>query len=244
MASENLSADEAELATRQALQYGKDLARIYVAEKAKREKLEVAYQAMGAIFSSTPDGLIVLNDSLLIQQANTAFEKLVDAAPQSLVGLNLGMVLEASELISVLEQLAEAGESSEQVELTQTKPTRRSILANIARLQSGSLRGWVITFHDQSQRKRMEYQKSEFINIAAHELRTPLASILGYSDILHSDLAGQLNEYQQQLMDAMLRGGKRLNKMVNQLLEFAQLNTGSSQPQGVTDFNLGGLIEE
>ena len=97
MAFENLSAEEAELATRQALQYGKDLARIYVAEKAKREKLEVAYQAMGAIFSSTPDGLIVLNDSLLIQQANTAFEKLVDAVPQSLVGMGLGTVLAAPE---------------------------------------------------------------------------------------------------------------------------------------------------
>src|SRR5215813_7617439 len=104
MTPENLSAEEAELATRQALQYGKDLARIYVAEKAKREKLEVAYQALGAIFASTPDGLIVLNDSLVIQQANTAFEKLVDAAPQSLIGMSLGSVLDAPELIPALEQ--------------------------------------------------------------------------------------------------------------------------------------------
>lgn len=69
---------ELKLAREQALKYGKDLAQIYVAERARREELEIAYQALSAVFASTPDSLIVLNEEHLIQQANLAFSQLVE----------------------------------------------------------------------------------------------------------------------------------------------------------------------
>ena len=60
---------ELELSRQQALKYGQDLARVYVAEKAKREELEIANQLLNTIFTSTPEGLVVLNDDLVIEQA-------------------------------------------------------------------------------------------------------------------------------------------------------------------------------
>src|SRR5215475_4611754 len=87
------NAVDVDLMYRQSLQYGKDLARIFLAEKAKREKLEIAYQALNAVFNSTPDGLIVLDDSLVIQQTNPAFQRLVNRSEQPLIGLPIADVL-------------------------------------------------------------------------------------------------------------------------------------------------------
>src|SRR2546421_8192524 len=80
---DNIDSDS--LAHKQSLQYGRDLARIFVAERAKREKLQVAYQVLNAIFAATPDAIVVLNETQAIQQGNQAFF--------DLMGLDLAQVI-------------------------------------------------------------------------------------------------------------------------------------------------------
>ncbi|HXW12292.1 MAG TPA: histidine kinase dimerization/phospho-acceptor domain-containing protein [Nitrososphaeraceae archaeon] len=56
--------------------------------------------------------------------------------------------------------------------------------------------------------KEADKMKTEFINVAAHELRTPVQPIIGLAEILHSNnrLTPQENEY----LDVIIRNGKRL----------------------------------
>src|SRR5258708_40197855 len=86
---ENTDPLGADLAYQQALQYGKDLAQIYVVERAKHQQLEIAHQVMSAVFASSPDGLLVLDEALTIQQANEAFAQLVEVPAEALVGQTL-----------------------------------------------------------------------------------------------------------------------------------------------------------
>jgi PAS domain S-box-containing protein len=238
---------ESELAHQQALKYGRDLARIYIAEKIKREELEVAYQALSAIFASTPDGLVVLDDAFTIQRANDAFSRLVETPPDAMGGRLISDVLLSDEFLPALQQLAIDEAAPTQFEFTITRPPKRSLLANVARLQAGRLRGWVIVLHDQSRWKRLEHQKAEFINIAAHELRTPLSSILGYSELLQESLSGELDrlgEEPRDYLDAVLRAANRLNATVKELVEFAEINQGDIRPTGIQEFPLPDVIED
>jgi PAS domain S-box-containing protein len=234
-----------ELAHRQALKYGQDLARVYVAEKAKREELEVAYQVLSAIFASTPDGLVVLDDQFNITQANTAFVQLVEMTVQELVGRAINDILLTDELLPALEYLAADSAAPSEVDLTLTRPVKRSLHANIARLQSGRLRGWIVAVRDETRRKRIEHQKVEFINIAAHELRTPLGAVLGYSELLRdsNDDANNLNADQKEYLDAILRGGQRLNNIVMEMVQFADLTQGDIRPHEIVEFVLSELID-
>src|SRR5258708_18117878 len=172
-----------ELARQQALKYGQDLARIYVAEKGKREKLEIAYQTLSAVFTHTPDGLVVLGDDYVIRQSNEAFDHLVEMTTPPPVGQTIDQVLHSDVILSELQRLTDEDGTESQLELIIREPVKRALVANIARLQAGRLRGWVIALHDQSRFKRLERQKSELINIAAQELRTPLAGIMGYTEL-------------------------------------------------------------
>ena len=62
--------------------------------------------------------------------------------------------------------------------------------------------------------KESEEVKDDFVNIAAHELRTPIQPILGLTQIVRSRIK---DSHEQQLLDAVLRNAKRLDRKSTRL---------------------------
>lgn len=236
---------ELRLARQQALKYGKDLAKVYVAERTRREELEIAYQTLSAVFTNTPDGLIVLSDEHLIQHANPAFSQLVELPQDQLIGQPIGTVLHSYELLQALNRLALDAQAPTHFEINVTDPTRRCLVVNIARLGLGASRSWIVVLHDETHFRRLENQKAEFISIASHELRTPLTSIMGYGQLLVDELSADAeNNTGRAYLDAILRGAGRLRKIIDELMQFAALNGGQVQPTGIIDFALIDFLED
>lgn len=65
--------------------------------------------------------------------------------------------------------------------------------------------------------------KSEFLNIAAHELRTPLSVILGYAMMLREQLAGPTKEH----MDAIVESAFNLSRLVEDMTNLRYLEVGA-----------------
>src|ERR687897_2603374 len=63
----------------------------------------------------------------------------------------------------------------------------------------------------------------EFINIAAHELRTPIQPILGLSEIVRSRLDGEQREY----MDVVMRNARRLQRLTQNILDVTKIESHS-----------------
>jgi signal transduction histidine kinase len=72
------------------------------------------------------------------------------------------------------------------------------------------------------QLKIHDKMQQEFINVAAHELRTPIQPILSISEILHS---GIKDSRQQELLDVIIRNAKRLNRLSDEILDVTRLET-------------------
>lgn len=71
-------------------------------------------------------------------------------------------------------------------------------------------------------------QKRSFLRMVSHELRTPLNSILGFSEILSAELYGPLGSPQYKEYAEIIHGsGRKLLKLVNQVLEIARLDGGT-----------------
>ncbi|MBN1119626.1 MAG: GAF domain-containing protein [Anaerolineae bacterium] len=147
---------EAEQAYQQALEYGKDLARVYVAEQTRRKEVEAANQLLSAVFTSTPDGLAVLNEALVVRQANPTFGEFFKTTPEQLIGESLHSLPIADGLLPLLERLRSAPSEHAEAELILGQPEWRSLLATAARLETPHLQGWVIVLHDQTERKRAQ----------------------------------------------------------------------------------------
>ncbi|MEO6527447.1 MAG: PAS domain S-box protein, partial [Gemmatimonadaceae bacterium] len=91
--------------------------------------------------------------------------------------------------------------------------------------------------------------KSRFLATMSHELRTPLNAIGGYVELLETGLRGELNEAQRSDLRRVRRAQARLLELINDILNFAKLETGrvgyDIRDVGVADLlsSLGALIE-
>jgi PAS domain S-box-containing protein len=68
--------------------------------------------------------------------------------------------------------------------------------------------------------------KSEFLSSMSHELRTPMNAILGFSQLMQSIPNEPLNDKQSQYVDHILRSGEHLLDLINQVLDFAKIESG------------------
>lgn len=67
----------------------------------------------------------------------------------------------------------------------------------------------------------LEEVKANFVANISHELRTPLVPIRGYSDLLLARSLGPLNAPQHEAMEAISRSTRRLEALINELIQFA-----------------------
>jgi two-component system, OmpR family, sensor histidine kinase VicK len=72
--------------------------------------------------------------------------------------------------------------------------------------------------------KQVDEMKSEFINVAAHELRTPIQPILSLSQVLQS---GTNDTKQQELLDIIIRNAKRLQRLTDDILDVTKIESHS-----------------
>jgi signal transduction histidine kinase len=75
--------------------------------------------------------------------------------------------------------------------------------------------------------KMQEKMQKEFINVAAHELRTPIQPILGLSEILRSRLAKGPEWQGQDLLDIIIRNAKRLQRLAEDILDVTRIESQS-----------------
>lgn len=79
--------------------------------------------------------------------------------------------------------------------------------------------------------KRAGRAKNEFLTVVSHELRTPLSAILGAADVLALESLGTLTERQKTTVEIIRTSGRRLQKLVNDLLRYASLVAGKTALQ-------------
>ena len=81
--------------------------------------------------------------------------------------------------------------------------------------------------------------QKEFINIAAHELRTPIQPILGLAEVLSSK-TGRIEQYNE-LIDAIIRNAKRLQRLTEDILDVTKIES-NSLILNKQQFNLNDII--
>lgn len=85
--------------------------------------------------------------------------------------------------------------------------------------------GCVLVLHDVTNFKRLEKVKNEFIATASHDLRNPLTSIKGYSQLLQ--YMGPLNDNQVDFVKRIQHGAEHMAELIENMLDLAKMDMGT-----------------
>jgi PAS domain S-box-containing protein len=100
---------------------------------------------------------------------------------------------------------------------------------SLAPLETDQGRLVVAAVRDVTDRKRLEALRDEFIANAAHELRTPIATITGITETLGQYLPQMTSTQVDQMLAALARQSERANALVKNLLDLSRLEIGRGE---------------
>jgi signal transduction histidine kinase len=99
---------------------------------------------------------------------------------------------------------------------------------------------------ERSELKKTDIVKSEFISIAAHELRTPVAIIMGYTELLSDqNMIDSFNEQQKKdFLSTIYESGEQLDKIVDDILDVSRIESGQRIPLYKKPLSIKTLLEK
>src|ERR671911_762473 len=125
--------------------------------------------------------------------------------------------------------------------LTWNKKLEKTVNAKTAELRQAN-----------EQLKTHDRMQKEFINVAAHELRTPIVPIIGFSELLHSKIKGrqqlqqkgqgqQEKEEEEEMAETILRNANRLHQLTEDILDVTRIESNTLKLKKER-FNLNDVI--
>lgn len=196
-------------------------------------KLEERYRVLA---ETSADGVITIDPLGRLTYVNPSFEKLCGRRKSKILAtlfrdyLSEDSVYFFQQVFINVRQRDEKIENIE-LELIDTENKAIPIEVNIAPVKKNKqFAGLVCTIRDITERRNIEDElkkseklKTEFMNIAAHELKSPVTPIKGYLDLIISDK--DTSEKVKNWAKVSLRNSERLLKLVNDILDVSRLDT-------------------
>ncbi len=209
-------------------------------------------QQFAAALERITDGVVVVDVDGRVRRINTAGIALLDLqAPAEGDGDAEGGDSETSERVQVELpplHLSLRGQTVRNFEHQITRRDGETTWLNVSSAplfdRGGSIHGAVAGFQDVSERRRLEQAKDEFLAVTAHELRTPVTALLGYTNLLvkRAEL-GDWGDRDLHALRMIETQAQRLTQLVNGLIDVSRVQTGSIELQRVR-VELRALIEQ
>lgn len=202
---------------------------------------------LDAIFSLSPDGFVLFDANDHMVFANPAFERMTgwswsEGAPpvhmdefESMMG-----ALCDGDQASVSFHTNTSDDQPWQARLHLTRPQTRVVQAQSRRNIAGRSET-ILYFRDVTHEDAVDRMKSEFLAAAAHELRTPMVSIFGFTELL---LKRKFTpERQADMLQTIHRQSGLLVKMINELLDLARIESRGGLDMQIDAHPLTELVE-
>ena len=201
------------------------LRRIYSQQQHLKEQqatLTRKQNELEAIVGHLEEGMILLDKSCKVITANQAALRLLDAMASNIAGLDLLMLSRNLALAEAVQEAMDGRSATRKTELH-----GKTIQIQAAAVgQQDEMSGVAVVLFDITQSEQAEQRRREFTANVSHELKTPLQSISGYSELLMRGMARQ--EDIQPFAQRIYGETQRLIQLVQDIINLSQLDEGSS----------------
>ena len=204
-------------------------ARLFEEERGKNlYDLAIEKSRVTTIIHCMGNGVMVTNRNMEIVLHNPALMRLLEIRGEMEPPFPAREILKEESLLKTLERIA-SGEVSEKEATVQEIVSGKKVLRAVSAPLMGPearLVGTVTVLEDITDFKQLDRMKSDFLNMVAHELRSPLVAVRQLNSVLLDGLAGPLEEKPR---DFVSRGTKKIDTLldlIKDLLDVAKIEAG------------------
>jgi two-component system, OmpR family, phosphate regulon sensor histidine kinase PhoR len=181
-----------------------------------------------AILSAMEDGVLAVDHRGVVLLGNDSLRRSL-ALPDPL-GRHYLEVVRQREVADLLQHVLQSGERR-QTEVEMRHPRRVFALTGVPFPGAfGTPHGAVLTFHDVTERRRVDQIRRDFVANASHELRTPLTSIRGFVEALEDGAVGDPT-VASRFLGKIRTHADRMAALVEDLLELSRVESGARPPR-------------
>lgn len=199
-----------------------------------------------AVFDLSPDAVVSIDAGGRIEYVNRALHRMlgiteVDAFEHSEDWLN-EQIRQRAVNPELLGSLVADQEGMSEIELQSPRPSVLWRSQRIERDVHGGIVRKILYFRDVTREKEVQRIKSEFLTTAAHELRTPMASIFGFSELLlHRNFDSKTH---RDIVNSIHRQTGVMVNLINELLDLSRIEAKGQQEIRLVEGDVCELIED
>jgi PAS domain S-box-containing protein len=187
-----------------------------------------------ALIAGAPDAIVLVDAQGILRYANRAVERLTGHAPEALIGQAVTkMCFGARDLDAVISAL-DAHPESVAMDLTLRRRDGSKIAVAAAASSvspgAGFPSGLILSLRDatpsRDARAELERKNADLencVNTLAHDLRSPLVALLGFSRLLRQDYGVRLDDTGLHFVDRIEQAGRTMESLIHDLLELSRI---------------------
>jgi two-component system, OmpR family, phosphate regulon sensor histidine kinase PhoR len=199
------------------------------------EKVRLAQEEkskLEAAFASMVEGALTLDRDNRIDQFNRSLRKMIGKRHEEILGKTPMEVFRSVSLQDALLRFRETGHPVLEEIILGDDGSSRVLDVNITAIQGfpGEEQKILMMLHNVTRLKQLERMRMDFVANVTHEIRTPLAAIIGYVETLHQGAVPD-REQEKKFLQTIHNNAQRLNRLVDDLLILSDIEMGEAKMQ-------------
>ncbi|MCP3944610.1 MAG: response regulator [Desulfobacteraceae bacterium] len=206
---------------------------------------------MRVMINTLREGVLTTDHQKRVALANPACLKMFDCHKRSVIGSLVSDVIDESTVLGMIDRASAQpkemfSEITEEVCVPMGKG-RQDLVIGVRcipfRDRLNRNLGIVTVFHDITALKKVDQLKSDFVSMVAHEIKSPLNSVLMQLNVVLDGLAGELTDKQQDILSRSSAKIKSLSQLASELLDLSKIESGLIN-QEREELNLEEMMKE
>ena len=188
-------------------------------------------------YDDLPDGVLVVDATGIVVMVNPAAERILATTADTAVGRELGQVLPLTddqsrdwwECTAPFNGLATRTRQPERLLQLSSGPLQgRELLVTAAyvRDESKALQQLIVMLRDNRARERTDRSRADLVSTVAHELRSPLTSVKGFTATLLAKWDRFNDEQKQLMLQTVNSDADRVTRLLTELLDVSRIDAG------------------
>ena len=194
-----------------------DNARLFASLKEERFKLST-------VFAQMTDGAVLTDAKGTVLLANAAAKGFFGTEPTALAEGLKEMTITPS-----LKELIYGEAAVADFAAVRKEPILLVLEGRVTRAPLGESEGRLFVFRDRTENFRQEKLKRTFLSLISHKLRTPLAAVTGFADILMDEIDPAANPMITKAVRTIRSQGAKVSELVDKLLSYTTIESPDTQ---------------